>query len=66
MGARAHSRGGSKVIEPSFPDTDLDTLIRVVENYKAIGAWCSEPAMKQESFERLQTVMQQAGELAQK
>ena len=53
----------AKVIQPSFPDTDLKTLETVVQNYKDIDAWRAEPDMKEESFQKLQTVMQEAGEL---
>lgn len=53
----------AKVIQPSFPDTDLKTLETVIQNYKDIDAWCATPVMKKEAFEKLQTVMQEAGEL---
>lgn len=56
----------AEVIAPSFPDTDLETLTDVVENYKQIDAWCASPVMKEESFDRLQMVMSEAGELSQK
>lgn len=53
----------AKVIQPAFPDTDLKTLETVIQNYKDIDAWCTTPVMKEEAFEKLQTVMQEAGEL---
>ncbi len=56
----------AEVLKPSFPDTDTELLTVVAERYKKIDAWCKEPAMKKESFELLQTVMSQAGELKQK
>jgi NitT/TauT family transport system substrate-binding protein len=56
----------AKVIKPSFPDTSIDILESVAKRYKEIDAWCKEPAMKESSFELLQTVMEQAGELKQK
>ena len=56
----------AKVIAPSFPDTDEQTLTAVVENYKKIEAWCTSPVMEKSSFDRLQTVMTEAGELAEK
>ncbi len=34
-----------------------------MQNYKDIDAWRAEPDMKEESFQKLQTVMQEAGEL---
>jgi NitT/TauT family transport system substrate-binding protein len=34
-----------------------------VENYRAIDAWVTNMAMKEESFERLQDIIESAGEL---
>ncbi len=56
----------AEVLKPSFPDTGTELLTVVAERYKKIDAWCKEPGMKKESFELLQTVMKQAGELKQK
>lgn len=53
-------------IAPSFPDTDLAILEKVAKRYKSIDAWCDNPILKEESFEKLQTVMSAAGELKQK
>ena len=53
----------AEVIQPAFPDTDLKTLETVVQNYKNIDAWRETPDMKEETFQKLQTVMQEAGEL---
>ena len=55
----------AQAIAPGFADTDLSLLTAAVQSYKDIDAWCSEPAMQQQAFDRLQTVMQQAGELDQ-
>ena len=49
-----------------FPDTDLDMLEKSIQSYKDIDAWNETPILEEESFERLQTVMQEAGELSQK
>lgn len=56
----------AEAIKPSFPDTDLSTLETVAKRYQDIDAWCDNPIMKQASFDLLQTVMDQAGELKQK
>ncbi len=53
-------------IAPSFPDTDIETLVKVVERYKSIDAWCDGPAMKEEAFNKLQDVISDAGELKQR
>ena len=56
----------AEVIAPFFPDSDLELLASAIERYQAIDAWVSEPAMSQDAFERLQDVMQAAGELKQR
>lgn len=46
-----------------FPDTSVDMLERNIQKYIDIDAWNENPILKQESFELLQTVMTEAGEL---
>ena len=53
----------AQVISKQFPDTSLDVLTSVVQRYKDIDAWNATPVMKQESLERLETVMETAGVL---
>lgn len=53
----------AKELFVSFPDTNLEVLTKVVERYKSIDAWNTTPIMTKESFERLQEVMTNAGEL---
>ncbi len=53
----------AKVVQSFFPDTDLDMLTNSIQRYKDIDAWNETPVLKEEAFERLQTVMQEAGEL---
>ena len=56
----------AKVIQSFFPDTDLELLSEVIQNYKDIDAWNETPILKEESFNRLQEVMTSAGELEEK
>jgi NitT/TauT family transport system substrate-binding protein len=56
----------AEAIQSFFPDTDLDLLSTVIQNYKDIDAWNENPVLTQESFERLEEVMTQAGELKEK
>lgn len=51
-------------IAPQFPDSDVELLTMVAENYKAIDAWNPTPVMTEDSFERLLTIIDSAGELA--
>ncbi|MGI6162035.1 MAG: ABC transporter substrate-binding protein [Christensenellales bacterium] len=56
----------AKVILPHFPDTSIDTLTAVAARYKEFDAWMTDPIMKRESFELLQDIMMDAGELDKK
>ena len=56
----------AKAIADFFPDTDLEVLTEVMKKYKDIDAWNETPYLSEEAFERLQTVMTEAGELEQK
>ncbi len=56
----------AEVIKEFFPDTDIKLLAKVIQSYKDIDAWNSDPILKQEAFDRLQTVMEEAGELSKK
>jgi NitT/TauT family transport system substrate-binding protein len=56
----------AEVIKDFFPDTDVDLLATVLQSYKDIDAWKTEPSMTEESYDRLQTIMEEAGELTQK
>ncbi|MPM55726.1 hypothetical protein SDC9_102523 [bioreactor metagenome] len=53
------------LIAPSFPDTDKTLLVSSIQRYKDIEAFSPTPVMKQEAFDKLQTVMSDAGELKQ-
>ena len=52
-------------VQNQFPDTELSLLTSAVQRYQEIGAYCETPILTQDSFDRLQTVMQSAGELTQ-
>lgn len=56
----------AEAIKPSFPDTDIGILETVAKRYQDIDAWCKDPVMKESSFELLQTVMNEAGQLKEK
>lgn len=50
-------------IAQQFPDTSIETLAKVVQHYKDIDAWNDTPVMQKSALERLETVMETAGEL---
>ena len=53
-------------IQGFFPDTDLESLSAAIQSYKDIDAWNDTPVLEAEAFDRLQEVMQEAGELSEK
>ena len=46
-----------------FPDTSLDLLEKVTARHRQIDAWNATPVMEQQALERLEQVMEHAGEL---
>ena len=56
----------AEVIVDFFPDTSVETLENSIQKYKDIDAWKESPELTEESFELLQTVMTEAGELEKK
>ena len=53
-------------IADQFPDADRGVLTLVAQRYKDIDAWNADPIMKKEALERLETVMEEAGELSER
>jgi len=56
----------AELIVGFFPDTDVKMLESSIQRYKDIDAWNKTPVLTKESFEKLQDVMQEAGELDQR
>ncbi len=54
----------AKTVADQFPDTSVELLTAAVESYQRIDAWNTTPAMGKDGFDRLQTVMTEAGELS--
>ena len=54
----------AEAIIDQFPDTTLDELETVTARHRQIDAWNRTPVMERHALERLETVMEQAGELA--
>ena len=53
----------AQTISPQFPGTSVEVLEEVVQRYKDIDAWTGSLCMQPEALDRLQAVMQEAGEL---
>ena len=63
----SHSdREVAKVILPQFPDSSLDELTAAVKRYREIDAWPTTTSFSEESFNHLQDIMIQYGEIESK
>lgn len=56
----------AELIKNSFPSTELQSITDSINSYIKIDAWQNDLMMKQEAFDRLQTIMENAGELEQR
>ncbi len=53
----------AKVIQPQFAETDEATIATIVERYKAQDTWKNDTVFEEESFDLLQNILEEAGEL---
>lgn len=53
----------AEAMMPFFPDTDVATLEYVAKSYRATDSWMTTPMMSEDAFNRLQDIMEMAGEL---
>ena len=53
----------AEIIEPQFPETDLDTITAIVKRYYDQDTWKSNLIFEKESFELLEDILEDAGEL---
>lgn len=51
------------VIQPQFEETDLDTITTIVERYASQDTWKADLIFEKESFDLLQNILEEAGEL---
>lgn len=51
----------AEAIAPAFPDSDIELITNVVENYKKIDAWKTDPTCKEADFNQLIKVITDAG-----
>lgn len=56
----------AEAIKDFFPDSDIELLANVIQSYIDIDAWNDTPVLKEESFNLLQKVMEEAGELKER
>lgn len=53
----------AKVIKPQFKETDEATIAKIVERYKSQDTWKGDTIFEKESFDLLQNILEEAGEL---
>lgn len=56
----------AKVIEPQFTETDLETITTIVTRYYDQDTWKENLIFEEESFELLQDILEEAGELTKR
>ncbi|WP_138495843.1 ABC transporter substrate-binding protein [Paenibacillus pinistramenti] len=56
----------AQTIAPYFKDTDLDIITSSVKRYKEQGTYAQSPAITEEQWTNLQSIMESAGELKEK
>lgn len=54
----------AEVIEPQFPETNLETITTIVTRYYDQDTWKSNLIFEESSFDLLQDILESAGELA--
>lgn len=54
------------VIEPQFPETDLETITTIVTRYYDQETWKSDLIFEESSFDLLQDILETAGELEER
>lgn len=56
----------SAVIAPQFPETDLETITTIVTRYYEQDTWKENLVFEKESFELLQDILEESGELKER
>lgn len=53
----------AKIIAPQFPESDIKDIEKIVNRYKSQDTWKNDTIFSQSSFDLLQDILQEAGEL---
>ena len=56
----------AEVIAPQFKETDIETITTIVKRYYDQDTWKENLIFKKDSFELLQDILEDAGELSQR
>ena len=53
----------ARTIQPQFPETSLEQITKIVERYKVQDTWKNDTIFEKESFDLLQNILEEAGEV---
>ena len=53
----------AEIIHPQFPENDVSTLAVIVDRYKKQDTWKTDAVFTEDSFDLLQNILEEAGEL---
>ena len=53
----------AKAIQPQFQETPLENIITIVERYQSQDTWKNDVVFEEDSFQLLQNILEEAGEL---
>lgn len=56
----------AETIQPQFQETDADTIATIVERYQSQDTWKEDAIFQEESFNLLQNILEEAGELEER
>lgn len=56
----------AKLVEKYFVGTSTELLTKAIENYQTHDVWTSTPVTDKQAFERIQDIMENAGELSKR
>lgn len=56
----------AQVIQPYFPENDVETLSGIIERYKSQDTWRTTPVYSEDDFELFEDIMEEGGELSKR
>ncbi|WP_346344898.1 hypothetical protein [Clostridium sp. MCC353] len=56
----------AKTIQPQFKETPVENITIIVDRYKSQDTWKGDTIFEKSSFDLLQNILEEAGELPQK
>lgn len=56
----------ARIVEPHFAGTSIELLTKAIQNYKECDVWTTTPVTDKAAFERIQDIMENAGELSKR